>query len=100
MSIRAVHHAHCLHRHRSAPIRAAFLPCRCQLSFCMQSRRIIWRVPSATGYLSNAAGWMTALIDASRHQAMTQIPIATRPSMATAKRPAVSSLGAYPTPAH
>jgi len=44
--------------------------------------------------------WMTDLIDTSGHRATIQIPIAMRSILTPTHHPAVSSLEAYPTPAH
>jgi len=94
--------AYCVYRPyrcRPAPIRAAYVPCRCNVRFCLQGRREIWPFRPATDLLGNGIAWTTGLIVNSCHRATIQIPIATRPSMTTAKHPAVSSLEAYPTPA-
>jgi hypothetical protein len=88
------------YRYRPVPIRAAFVPCRCNLSFYLQCRREIGPFQPATDPLGNGIASTTDLIVNSCQHAPIQITIAKRPSMTTAKHPAVSSLEAYPTPAH
>ena len=87
-------------RYRPAPIRAAFVPCHCSVRFCLQCRRGIWPFRPATEPLGNGIAWTTDLIHTSCHQAAIQIPIAIWSTLTPAQHPAVSSLGAYPTPAH
>ena len=99
MSTRA-HRIYRHYRYRPAPIRAAFVPRRHNARFCLQCRREIWPFQPAIDPLVNGIVWTTDLIVNSCQQASIKIPIAKRPSMTTAKRPAVSSLEACPTPAH
>ena len=68
--------------------------------FCVRCGREIWPVRYAADSLGDGFAWMTDLIDTSDHRATIQIPIAMWSTLTTVKHPAVSSLGAYPTPAH
>ena len=88
------------YRHRSQPIRAAFVPCRHNGGFCLQCRPAVWLFQPATNPRVLGIVWTTDLIVNSCQQSPIQIPIAQRPAMTTAKHPAVSSLEACPTPAH
>ena len=90
----------CLYRYRPAPIRAAFVPCHRDVHFRVNCRHWIWRDRVATRYLSDGVIWMTYRIVTSRHRATIQIPIAMRSTLTPSQCPAVSSLEAYPTPAH
>jgi hypothetical protein len=94
---------HCVYRpyrYRLAPIRAAFALCDRDVHFRVRCRHRIWRNRAATDYLSGGDIRMIDLVGASCHRATIQIPMAKRPSMTTAKHPAVSSIEAYPTRAH
>ena len=88
------------YRYRPAPIRAAFALCHHDVRFCVRYRHRIWRDRAATNNFSDGVIWMIDLIDTSGHQAAIQIPIAMWSTLTPAQHPAVSSLGAYPTPAH
>ena len=88
------------YRYRPAPIRAAFVPCHRDVHFCVRCGREIWPVRYAADSLRDGFAWITDLIDTSGHRATIQIPIAMWSTLTTVKHPAVSSLGAYPTPAH
>jgi len=88
------------YRYRPVPIRAAFVPCRRDERFCVRCRHQIWRDRATTDYLSDGVIRMTDLIDSSGQRAAIQIPIARRSTPTPTLHPAVSSLEAYPTPAH
>jgi hypothetical protein len=94
------HRVYCPYRYRPAPIRAAFVPYRRDVHFCLRCGRAIAFVRPATHHLSYITAWITGLIDTSYHRATIQIPIAMWSTLTTVKHPAVSFLGAYPTPAH
>ena len=87
-------------RYRPAPIRAAFALCHRDVHFRVRCRRRNWRNRAATDYLSDGFIWMTNLVVASCHRATIQIPIDMWSTLTPAQHPAVSSLEAYPTPAH
>ena len=87
-------------RYRPAPIRAAFALCHHVVHFHVRCRHRIWRDRAATDSFSDGVIWTTNLIDTSCHPAAIQIPIAMWSTLTPAKHPAVSSLEAYPTPAH
>lgn len=93
------YHIYRLYRYRPAPVRAAFVPCRCNVRFCLQRWREIWLFRPATEPLNNGIARTNDLTVNSCQQAPIQIPIAKRPSITTAKHPAVSPLEACPTPA-
>ena len=90
----------CLYRYRPAPIRAAFALCRRDVHFRVRCRHRIRRDGATTDHLNDGVIRMTDLIDTSCHGGAIQIPIAVWSTPPTAKHPAVSSLGAYPTPTH
>ena len=95
--------AYCVYRpyrYRPAPIRAAFALCHHGVHFRMRYSHQIWRDRAATDSFSGGVIWATDLIDTSCHQAAIQIPIAMWSTLTPAQHPAVSSLEAYPTPAH
>ena len=95
--------AHCVYRpyrHRPVPIQAAFALCHRDGDFRMRCRGQIWHNRAAIDNFSDGVIRMTDLIDTSCHQAAIQLPIAMRSTPTTTQHPAVSSLGAYPTPAH
>ena len=88
------------HRYRPAPIRAAFVSCFDDMRFCVQYGQEIWPVRPATDYPGDGIARMAGLIATSCQRATIQIPIVLLSSMTTPQHPAVSSLGASPTPAH
>jgi len=88
------------YRHRPVPIRAVFMPCRRDVRFCVRCRHRIWCDRAVTNTLSDGVIRMTDLIDTSYRRGTIQIPIAMWSTLTPQQRPAVSSLGAYPTPAH
>jgi hypothetical protein len=88
------------YRYRPAPIRAAFVLCHRDVHFCVRCGREIWPVRYAADYLGDGFAWMTDLIDTSGQRGAIQIPIAMRSILTPTQHPAVSSLEAYPTPAH
>lgn len=88
------------HRHRPAPIRAAFVPRRAHGHFCRRHRQAIGGIRSTVDPQCTAMAPITHHVATSDHRGVIQIPIALRSSMATAAYPAVSSLEACPTPAH
>ena len=87
-------------KYRPAPIRAAFALCHHDVRFRVIYRRRIWCDRAATDNFSDGVISMTNLIDTSCHQAAIQIPIAMWPDPTSTQHPGVSSLVAYPTPAH
>jgi len=88
------------HRYWSVPIRAAFVPYPRDVNFRVRCGREIASAQPATDHLGDEIARMNGFAAVSTQRATIQIPIATRSSITTAKHPAVSSLGAYPTPAH
>ena len=94
------HRIYRLSRYRPAPIRAAFALCHGNVHFCVRCRHRIWRNRAAIDSFSDGIIWMTDLVDTSCQRRAIQIPIAMRSTLTTVKHPAVSSLEAYPTPAH
>jgi len=94
------HRIYRFHRYRTVSIRAALALCHRNVHFRVRSRHRIWRNRAATDYLSDADIWMTELVEPSCQRGAIQIPIAMRSTLASMQHPAVSSLGAYPTPAH
>ena len=87
-------------RYRPMPIRAAFVPCHRNLYLRMRGAQLIPSMQPATDHLTNGIARITNVIDAACPLAPIQIPIALRIILTTAQHPAVSSLEAYPTPAH
>jgi len=94
------HRVYCPYRYRPAPIRAAFALCHHGVHFRVRYSHQIWRDRAAIDSFSDGVIWATDLVDTSYHQAAIQIPIAMWSTLTPAQHPAVSSLGAYPTPAH
>ena len=95
--------AHCVYypsRYRPAPIRATFALCHHHVHFRVRGSHRIWRDRAATNNFSDAVIWMTDLINTSCQRGAIQIPIAMWSTLTPTQHPAVSSLGAYPTPAH
>ena len=88
------------YRYRPAPIRAAFALCHHGVHFRVRYSHQIRRDRAAIDSFSDGVIWATDLIDTSCHQAAIQIPIAMWATLTPAQHPAVSSLEAYPTPAH
>ena len=88
------------YRYRPVPIRAAFVPCHRNVYFCVRGAQVIPSMRPATDPLSDGLARITNVIDAACPSAPIQIPIALRIILTTAEHPAVSSLEAYPTPAH
>lgn len=99
MSTRA-HHAYRPYHHRPVLIRAVFVLCRRDERFCVRFRHRSWCDRPATNMLSNGVIRMTDLVDSSYQRGTIQIPIAMWSTLTPTQHPAVSSLGAYPTPAH
>jgi len=91
---------HVSYRYWSAPIRAAFVPCPRNEHFRVRCGQEIWSVRPATDPLDDEITRMNGLTAVSTRRATIQIPIAMWFTLTPAKHPAVSSLGAYPTPAH
>ncbi len=88
------------YRYRPVPIRAAFVLCHRDLHFCVRREQEVWSVRHAADYLGDGFACITDRVVTACHQATIQIPIAMWSTQTTVKHPAVSSLGAYPTPAH
>ena len=99
MSTRA-HRIDCIFHYQPAPIRAAFVPCHPDVRFCAsRSRRV--RPTLCTGdYRDDGVTGITDSVATSCQRRMIQIPIAMRSTLTPTQHPAVSSLEAYPTPAH
>jgi hypothetical protein len=101
MTVSASHnHNRASYRYRPVPIRAAFVPTHHNVHFCVRGAPVMPCMWAATNLLSDGIARITNDIDASCPPAPIQIPIALRIILTTAPHPAVSSLEAYPTPAH
>ena len=99
MTMRA-YRVDCPYHYRPVPIRAAFVPCHQDVRFCVLRLRKIRPTPCAYDYQDDGDAGITHFVATSRQRRIMQIPIAMRSILATAMRPAVFSLEAYPTPAH
>ena len=99
MSTRA-HHVDCPDRHRPAPIRAAFVPCHRDVRFCVLRPRKSRPTPCTYDYRDDGVAGITDFVATSRQRQIIQTPIAMRSTLTPTQHLAVSSLEAYPTPAH
>jgi hypothetical protein len=94
------HRIYRFHRYRTVSIRAALALRHRNVNFCVRRWYRIRRNRAANDHHSDADIGMTDLVVNSCHRVTIQIPIAMRSTLTPAKHPAVSSIGAYPTPAH
>ena len=88
------------HRYRPAPIRAAFVSRGGDLHWWARYGQEIAIYPSAVHPPNNRSASITDPIATAGHPGTIQIPIAMWSTPTPSQHPAVSSLGACPTPAH
>ena len=101
MSSYAIPRSDCLrYRYWPAPIRADCVPRCAARCFCRRHRLVSGKIHSTVDRLRHAMVRIIQRIGTSNQPGKIQIPIALRSTQTPAKHPAVSSLGACPTPAH